>query len=364
MIKTEQYVLNMGPSHPSTHGVLQVILELDGERIVKATPKIGYLHRGIEKLLESRTYTQAIPYTDRLDYVAGMNNEYAYCQTVEKLAGIEVPRRAQYLRVIVAELSRIASHLVFAGTLATDLGSATGLIYAFRDREKVLDLFSIISGARMTYNYMRIGGVKADAQPEFIRKTYEFLAMVPDFLKEYHDFLSGNEIFQHRLQGVSVLSTEEALNLGMTGSNLRATGMPYDLRKIDGGIYDEFDFDVPVGKNGDNYDRWMVRINEIAESAKIVRQALDGLPEGPYMAKVPKILRPPKGEAYHRTENPRGVLGFYIVSDGSTKPYRVHIRRPSLANLQGLDAMCRNMLLADSVAVYSAIDPLMGEVDC
>ena len=269
------------------------------------------------------------------------------------------------IRVIVAELNRIASHLVFIGSLANDLGAVTGMIYAFRDREKILDLFDLVCGARMTFHYIRVGGVSADLPPEFAAKCDEFLKIVPEFMQEYEDILTGNEILQHRLHGTSPMTKEQALSHNMTGPNIRAVGIPFDIRKVDGyGVYPKFEFDVPVGENGDNWDRYRVRYLEIYESAKIIRQALDGLPEGDIMAKFPKVLRPPKGEVFSRTEGTRGELGFYIVSDGSTKPYRVHIRRPSFINLQGLDDMCRGMLIGDSVAAFSAIDPLMGEVDC
>ncbi|MBP7254611.1 MAG: NADH-quinone oxidoreductase subunit D [Negativicutes bacterium] len=365
MPHSEKYILNMGPQHPSTHGVLQVELELDGERVLKATPHMGYLHRGIEKLLESRTYAQGLPYTDRLDYVSGMNNNYAFCQTVEKLANIEVPERAEYIRVIMAELNRIASHLIFIGTLAIDLGASTGMIYAFRDREKILDLFDLVCGARMTFHYIRIGGVIADVQSEFIKKTKEFIKYAPKMIAEFHGLLSGNEIFYNRLKGTSTITKDQALALGLTGPVLRASGFNFDLRKDQPyGVYDKFDFIVPTGTNGDNWDRYMVRVQEIEESLKIIEQALEMMPEGEFMAKVPKVLKPPAGEVYHRLENPRGELGFYIVSDGSTKPYRVHVRRPSFINLQALDLSCRKMLLGDVVAVLSTLDPLMGEVDC
>lgn len=365
MPQTETYTLNMGPVHPSTHGVLRVELELDGERVVKATPHMGYLHRGIEKLMEARTYAQCLPYTDRLDYVSAMNNNWAYCQTVEKLTAIEVPERAEYIRVIVAELNRIASHLIFIGTLAIDLGASTGMIYAFRERERVLDLFDLVCGSRMTFHYIRIGGVAYDVQPEFVENTYAFLERVPEMLAEFDRLLTGNEIFQARLKGTSVLSAEDALAFGVTGPTLRASGVSYDLRKdATYSVYDRFDFDVPLGESGDNWDRYQVRFREINESAKIIRQALNALPAGEIMGKVPKVLRPPKGEVYHSVENTRGELGFYIVSDGSTKPYRVHIRRPSFINLQALDTLCRSMLIGDVVAVLSTIDPLMGEVDC
>lgn len=365
MPKTEKYILNMGPQHPSTHGVLQVQLELDGERILKATPMMGYLHRGIEKLLESRTYVQGVPYTDRLDYISSMTNNFGYCHAVEELCGFEIPRRAEYIRVIMAELNRIASHMVFIGSLANDLGASTGMLYTFRDRERILDLFNLVCGARMTFHYIRIGGVCADVQSEFVKKTYKFLEDLPKMTDEYNRLLTGNEIFVRRLVGTSKLTPEQAESFGMTGPNIRATGIAYDIRKLDGySVYPEFDFDVPVGSSGDNWDRYKVRFNEIAESAKIVRQALDGLPEGDIMAKIPKVIKPPKGEIYSRTEGTRGELGFYIVSDGTPKPYRIHIRRPSFVNMQGLDAMCRGMLIGDSVAAYSAIDPIMGAVDC
>ncbi len=365
MPRTETYTLNMGPQHPSTHGVLQVQLELDGERIVKATPVMGYLHRGIEKLLESRTYTQCAPYTDRLDYVSSMNNNFGYARAVEELAGIETSRRAEYIRVIMAELCRINSHLVFIGTLANDLGASTGMLYCFRDREKILDIFNLVCGARQTFHYIRIGGVKGDLSAEAISMIQDFLRGVPAFLAEYDRLLSGNEIFRHRLIGVSAMTREEALAFHMTGPNLRATGLAFDIRKVDGySVYDEFDFAVPVGRHGDNWDRYQVKIQEIAASANIIQQAIEGLPEGATMAKVPKILKPPKGEVFSRTEGTRGELGFYIVSDGTPKPYRIHIRRPSFVNMQGLGAMCRGMLIGDAVGAYSSIDPIMGEVDC
>ena len=365
MGRTETYVLNMGPQHPSTHGVLQVQLELDGEKILHAKPVMGYLHRGIEKLMESRTYAQCVPFTDRLDYISSMNNNLGFCEAVEELANITVPERAEYIRVICAELNRIASHLIFIGTLMIDLGAATGMIYAFRDREKIIDLFNIICGARMTFHYIRIGGVAADAQPEFLEGTRKFLDYVPKMMDEYNNLITGNEIFYKRLKGTSPLTKEDVLKYGMSGPNIRASGIDYDIRKIDSySIYDRFEFDVPLGENGDNYDRYMVRFREIEESAKIIRQALDNIPDGDIMAKVPRVLRPPKGDVYHRVENTRGELGFYIVSDGTVKPYRVHIRRPSFVNLQGLDTMCKGMLIADAVAAFSTIDPLMGEVDC
>ena len=365
MPKTQTYTLNMGPQHPSTHGVLQVVLELDGELVVKAVPHMGYLHRGIEKLAESRTYTQFIPYTDRLDYVASMGNNLGYCQTVEKLIESKVPERAEYLRVIMTELNRIASHLLFMSSLAIDLGASTGMMYGFRDRERILDLFDMVCGARLTYNYIRIGGVMADIPSQFIPATEQFLADFPAMVAEYHNLLTGNEIFYYRLKNTGVINGKQALEVGLTGPCLRASGINYDIRKIEPyGVYDRFDFTVPLGQNGDNWDRYMIRMDEMVESAKIIAQALAQLPEGPIMANVPKVIKPPVGDVYHRIENPRGELGFYIVSDGTTKPYRNHIRRPSFINLQALNDVCKGLMIADVVAVLATLDPLMGEVDC
>ena len=364
MTKTEIYTLNMGPQHPSTHGVLRVILELDGETVVRATPELGYLHRGIEKLAEGKTYAQVIPYTDRLDYLAGMGNNLGYCQAVEKLANIEVPDRAEYLRIIATELNRIASHQVFLASIAIDLGATTGMMFAFRDRERIMDLFDRLCGARMTFGYVRIGGVMADGDEEFFRDLRQFMADFPAMLREYEGLITGNEIFYHRLVDTAAISGPKALAMGLTGPVLRASGVDYDVRKADPyGIYDRFDFAVPIGKKGDNWDRYMMRMYEMEESAKIIHQALEQLPEGPVMAKVPKVFKPPVGEVYHRIENPRGELGYYIVSDGSTKPYRMHVRRPSFINIAAVDELCRDGKIADVVAVLATIDPIMGEVD-
>ena len=361
---TELYCLNMGPQHPSTHGVLRVILELDGETVVKATPVLGYLHRGIEKLAESRTYPQFIPYTDRLDYVSSMCNNLAYCQTVEKLLQVEVPERAEYIRVIMAELNRIASHLLFIGSTALDLGGMTGMLYTFRDREYILDMFNLAAGSRLTYSYVRIGGVMNDLSPEFLGLLQKYLAELPGMLQEYDELINGNEIFQARLKGVSVVPAERLFSLGVTGPVLRAAGVRADLRKTRPyGIYDRFQFDVPTGTVGDNWERYMMRVLEIRESAKIITQALEGLPEGPIMAKIPKVIKPPAGEVYHANESPRGELGFYIVSDGSTKPYRLHIRRPTFYNLGSIEELCRGVKIADMPAVLAVLDPCMGEAD-
>ena len=361
---TELYCLNMGPQHPSTHGVLRVILELDGETVVKATPVLGYLHRGIEKLAESRTYPQFIPYTDRLDYVSSMCNNLAYCQTVEKLLQVEVPERAEYIRVIMAELNRIASHLLFIGSTTLDLGGMTGMLYTFRDREYILDMFNLAAGSRLTYSYVRIGGVMNDLSSEFLGLLRQYLAELPGMLQEYDELINGNEIFQARLKGVSVVPAERLLSLGVTGPVLRAAGVKADLRRTRPyGIYDRFQFDVPTGTVGDNWERYLMRVLEIRESAKIITQALEGLPEGPIMAKIPKVIKPPAGEVYHANESPRGELGFYIVSDGSTKPYRLHIRRPTFYNLGSIEELCRGVKIADMPAVLAVLDPCMGEAD-
>lgn len=363
--RTETYTLNMGPQHPSTHGVLRVQMTLDGERIVRVRPIMGYLHRGIEKLMESRTYVQCAPFTDRLDYISSMNNNYGYARAVEELMGIEVPRRAEYIRVVMAELSRIASHLIFIGSLSNDLGATTGMIYTFRDRERILDLFDYVCGARQTCHYIRIGGVSADIQPDFAKRTFAFLATLKGFMAEYDDLLTGNEIFKSRLVGVSKLTAAQALSHNLTGPNLRAVGVPFDVRKADAyGAYPDFEFNVVTRGDGDNWARYMARYFEVFESARIIRQALEGMPRGEFMAKVPRVLKPPAGEVFSRTEGTRGELGFYIVSDGTAKPYRVHVRRPSFVNMQALNDMCAGHLIGDSVAAYSAIDPIMGEVDC
>lgn len=365
MVKTETYTLNMGPQHPSTHGVLQVVLELDGEQVVEAIPRMGYLHRGIEKLAESRTYTQVIPYTDRLDYISAMGNNLGYCQTVEKLMGIAIPDRAEYLRIIMTELNRIASHMIFMGSLAIDLGASTGMMFGFRGRERILDLFDMACGARQTYSYIRFGGVAADIPPEFMPALQQFLTDFPAMLEEFHGLLTGNEILFHRLKNTGIISGERAVEIGLTGPALRASGIDYDIRKVDPyGIYDRFDFSIPLGQTGDCWDRYIVRMEEMKQSANIIAQAAKQIPEGPVMAKIAKMLKPPVGEVYHAVENPRGELGYYLVSDGSAKPYRLHVRRPSFINLQVLNEACQGLLIGDVVAILATLDSLMGEVDC
>lgn len=363
-MKTQTYTLNLGPQHPSTHGVLRMLLELDGETCTKCTTKIGYLHRGMEKLAEDRTYTQFIPYTDRLDYLAGMSSELGYVQAIEKLMGIEVPERAEYIRVITAELMRIASHMFGIGVYIMDTGAVTGVFYPLIQREKIVDLFSIMCGARLTFNYMRIGGVAQDLPEEFFPAIKEFMDQFPRVMKEYEELVNENEIFIARTRNVGVVSKEEAMDYGLSGPNLRSSGVKHDVRKMNPySIYDRFDFDIPVGENGDCYDRYVVRMKEVQESYKIIKQALEGMPEGSIMAKVPKILKPPVGDVYHQVENPKGVLGTYIVSDGTTKPYRTHFRRPSYNNLSIFDDLFVGYKMADLIAIIASFDFDLGEVD-
>lgn len=363
-LQTEELTINLGPQHPSTHGVYRGILTLDGEHVVNVENVIGYLHRGLEKIAESRTYTQFIPYTNRQDYLAGMLNELGYVQTVEKLMGIEVPERAEYLRIIMAELQRMASHMVYLGSMALDLNGYTPWMYFFRDREKILDLFEMTCGSRMTTSYMRVGGVSQDIPEEFLPRLKEFLAEMPKSFEEYDEIITGNEIFQARTKGVGVISGEKALAYGLTGPNLRASGVDFDLRRdAPYGIYDRFEFKVVVGKNGDSFDRWMMRIGELQESVKIIEQAVRDLPEGPVMAKVPKVLRPPAGEVFHQIEGAKGILGYYLVSDGSNKPYRLHIHGPSFVNLGAFPEMAIGGTVQDAVAILASLDPVLGEVD-
>ncbi|MHB1127919.1 MAG: NADH-quinone oxidoreductase subunit D [Bacillota bacterium] len=364
MLRTEEIQLNMGPQHPSTHGVYRAVLTLNGEYVTKLENVIGYLHRGLEKMAESRTFTQFIPYTDRMDYIGGMLNNLAYVMTVEKLLGVEIPERADYIRVIMSELQRIASHQVFVGSLALDMGSHTGWMYAFRDRERILDLFEMTCGSRLTTSYMRVGGVSEDIPDEFIPALKK---MIPDLIKgfdEYDGLLTGNEIFQARLKDVGILSLEDAINYGINGPNLRASGLALDLRKAKPySIYDRFEFDIPTGEKGDSFDRYVVRMLEMRQSMRIIEQAIEGLPEGPTMAKVPRALKVPAGECYHQIEAAKGWLGFYLVSDGSTKPYRLHIHGPSFINLGVYPEIARGGNIQDAVVSLASLDPVLGEVD-
>ncbi|UCH51298.1 MAG: NADH-quinone oxidoreductase subunit D [Chloroflexota bacterium] len=364
-IRTEPFILNMGPQHPSTHGVFRMKVTLDGEVVVDLEPVIGYLHRGIEKLGETRTYTQIIPLTDRLDYVASMTNNFAYVLAVEKLAGIKIPERAEYIRIIMAETMRISSHLMAVGFFLNDLGAMmTPVLYMWREREKLLDLYEMVCGQRLTYNYMRIGGVSHDLPEEFLPAMKKWVAEMPRFIDEYDQLLSQNEILLARTKGVCILPRDTAVSIAASGPVLRASGVKWDLRKADPySIYDRFDFEVPVGTVGDNYDRYWVRMQEARQSVRILEQAIAQLPEGEVCAKVPKLLRPPVGEAYGHIEAPKGELGFYLVSDNSIAPYRFHIRPPTLINLTALKDMVIGWKVADLIITFGSIDVCLGEID-
>jgi len=363
-IRTEELLMNIGPQHPSTHGVLRVVVKVDGEIIKEAEPVVGYLHRGTEKLAEDLQYTQIIPYTDRMDYLSSMVNNHAIVTAVEHAMDLEVPERAEHLRVIVVELNRLMSHLVFLGTYLLDLGAMSPFLYAFANRERVVDYFNRLCGARLTYNYMRVGGVKWDAPDGWIEDVKTFVPHMRKELDMLHDLVTGNEIFLNRVKGIGVYDTDYALSLGLSGINLRCTGFNWDLRKNKPySIYDRFDFDVIVGQNGDCFDRYMCHMKEIVESLKIVEQALEQIPDGPVMGKVPKILRVPAGEYYHAIEGTRGELGVYIVSEGKDKPYRLKFRRPSFINLQVLPDLLRGQTMSNLIAILGAVDIVLGEVD-
>jgi NADH-quinone oxidoreductase subunit D len=364
-LKTQPFVLNIGPSHPSTHGVFRMRVTLDGEVIVDLEPMFGYLHRGMEKLAEGRTYTQNIPFTDRLDYVTPMLNNLAYVQAVEKLAGIKVPERAEYLRVIMSEMMRIAKHLLAIGFFTNDLGAMmTPLLYMWREREKLVDLFEMVCGQRLTFNYMRIGGVSHDIPPEFLPALKKFLKEMPGFIDEYDQLLATNEVLLMRTKGVGILPADVAINASCSGPMLRASGVKWDIRKADPYlVYDRFNFDIPIGTVGDVYDRYRVRIEEMRQSVRILEQAIEQLPQGDICAKVPNLLRPPKGEAYARVESQTGELGFYLVSDGSIAPYRFRVRSPELLNLTVLREISLGWKIADLIAIFASIDIALGEVD-
>ena len=362
---TDELVINMGPQHPSTHGVLRVVLRLDGERVVDADVVIGYIHRGIEKLSENRDWTQIILLTDRMDYVAAATNNLGYCETVEKLMEVEVPRRARYLRTVLAELQRIASHCLWLGTHAMDIGAMTVFLYAFRERELILDLFEDYCGARLTYNSMRIGGLPLDIPSGWDAKVREFCNLMEGKISEYEELLTNNRIWLERTRDIGVISAEDAIGLGLCGPPLRGSGVYRDVRKDEPyAAYDEFDFEVPLGTRGDTYDRYLIRLEEFRQSIRIIRQALDGLPDGPIMGKVPRLIKPKAGETYHAIESPKGELGYFIVSDGrATNPYRFRVRPPSFCNLQGLRPLVIGHLVADVVALIGTIDIVLGEVD-
>ena len=383
-------VLNMGPQHPSTHGVLRVVLELDGETVIKATPEIGYLHTGIEKSCEALTYSQAITLTDRIDYLAPMSNNLGYCLAVEKLLNLEVPKRALYIRVLLTELTRIASHLVWIGTHAIDLGAMSVFLYCFREREEALKIFEMVSGQRMMTSYFRIGGISVEPPPGWLDRVKRFVNMMPSRLTEYEDLLTRNRIWMSRTKNIGIISADDAIALGVTGPTLRSTGIDYDVRKyFPYSCYEEFDFDVPTRTDADCYARYMLRVAEIRESLKIVRQAMGKIPaDGPIRSEAPGIVPPQRekmktemealiyhfkiftegfspapGEVFQRIESPRGEFGVFVASDGSPKPYRVKFRAPSFVNLQALPKLVEGKLIADVVACIGTIDIVLGEVD-
>lgn len=389
MAETRLMTINMGPQHPATHGVLRVVLELDGEVIVKATPHIGHLHRGIEKLAESRTYHQSIPFTDRLDYTNAMGNNLAYVLAVEKLLGIEVPKRAQYLRVMMAELQRIAAHLIWLGTHVLDIGATTPIFYTFREREDILRVFEEVAGGRLTPTYLRIGGVSKDLPDGIEEEIKAFIQDFPERVKEYETLLTKNVIWLKRTKEIGIISKEDAISWGVTGPTLRGSGVKYDVRKaFPYSSYEEFDFEIPLGSVGDVYDRYIVRLREMEWSNSIVEQALERLPKGPVISDNPWValppkdnvltdidalirqfkivsegFQPPKGEVYASVEASKGELGFYIVSDGSNHPYRFRIRTPSFANLSALPRMIEGGLIADVISAIGSIDIVLGEID-
>ncbi|HOY59607.1 MAG TPA: NADH-quinone oxidoreductase subunit D [Verrucomicrobiota bacterium] len=357
----------VGPHHPSTHGVFRMDVVLDGERVVRLKPVFGYLHRNHEKLGEGGAYLAAMPYTDRLDYFCSLTNNWAYALAVERLAGIEVPERAEYIRVITAELTRVLNHACLIGFLLQELGSmGTPIMYAFREREKILELVEALTGSRMMCNYMRFGGCRCDLPSGWIEACREVVEAVPRFLDQFENLLSTNEILMARTQGIGALSAELAVQAGVTGPMLRASGVNYDLRKVDRyGVYDRFEFGVPLGAHGDVYDRYMIRMLEMRESVRILQQALRAVPAGPIINPKARLrgFKPPAGEVYGRIEAPKGELGFYLISDGSANPYRYRIRPPSFINLTILEDMCRGATLQDTVVILGAVDIVMGEVD-
>ncbi len=360
-----EMLLNMGPQHPSTHGVFRMVLWVDGEKIVDVVPHIGYLHRGSEKLCEGEQYHQIITLFDRMDYIANFNNEHVYCRAVEKLMGLEVSERSEYIRVILCELNRIASHMLFIATMGLDAGAMTPSMFCFRGRERIQGLFESVSGARMMHNYLRIGGLKEDVPDDFVSQVREVLELVKIDTEESDKLLSFNEIFLARLKNIAVMSAEDAIDHGLTGPCLRASGVDYDVRKAAPySVYDRFDFDVPIGLDGDCWDRYYLRVQEVYQSVRIVEQALDQLPDGEVASSLGRrLIRPPAGEVYMRAENPRGEIGVYLVSDGTDRPYRIKVRPPSFCNLAALKHMLKDSWIADSVVILGALDIVLGEVD-
>ena len=364
ILDTKELEINMGPQHPSTHGVLRVRLKLDGERVVDAESIIGYLHRGVEKIAENRNYIKCVPYFDRTDYIAAVSNVYGYVLGVEKMLGIEVPERARRIRIMMTEFNRIASHLLWLATHAIDIGAMTVFLYCFREREEVLKLFEAIFGARLTTHAFRLGGLWLDMPPGFEAACRKFIDEFPARVDEYEQLLTRNRIWLERTQGVGVISAEEAIDWGLSGPPLRGSGVDHDIRKLRPyGGYEQFQFDVPMGKNGDTYDRYLIRLEEMRQSRRIITQILDDLPDGPVRGRAPKIPKPPVGEYYSAIESPRGELGYYIVSDGSPQPFRLRIRPPTFISLQALRRLVRGHLVADVVAIIGTLDIVLGEID-
>ena len=364
VLGADEIIINMGPQHPSTHGVLRVKLRLDGEKVVNSECVIGYLHRGVEKIAEHRSYQQFAPYVDRMDYVAAVSNGLGYCEAVEKLMGAEAPPRARVIRTILTELQRIASHLLWLGTHALDIGALTPIFYCFREREEILKIFEKYCGARLTTHAFRIGGLQYEAYDELEKDVERFCNDLGHKIDEYEQLLTENRIWVGRTKGIGVLTAEQAIDIGATGPVLRASGVKWDIRKaMPYAAYDQYQFEIPTGKNGDTFDRYLVRMEEMRQSRRICLQAIQNIPTGPIMARIGKVLKPPPGEVYHSIEAPKGELGYYIVSDGTTQPYRVRIRPPSFVNLQAFDHMVRGHLVADVVAIIGTIDIVLGEVD-
>jgi len=389
MAENKTITLNMGPQHPATHGVLRVELELEGETVVKVRPIVGYLHTGIEKTMESKLYYKAIPETDRMDYLAPMSNNLGYCLAVEKLMEIEVPEKVKWARVCLAELTRLNSHLVWLGTHALDLGALSPVLYTFRDREMIVDIYEACGGQRMMTSYIRIGGLSHDLPLDFDKKVRHLLKVFPEKIKEYETLLTENQIFINRTRNVAVISAEDAINWSLTGPMLRGSGVKHDLRKANPySGYENFDFEIPVGENGDAYDRYKLRMEEMRQSLRIARQAIDGMPEGPYRAHVPGVVLPPKedvlhkmesmifhfkiitegfkapcGSVYQAIESPKGEIGFYIVGDGTNRPRRIRVRPPSFVNIACLPALCEGRMVSDVVCAIGSVDIVLGEVD-
>ncbi len=364
ILDTKELEINMGPQHPSTHGVLRVRLKLDGERVVDAESIIGYLHRGVEKIAENRNYIKCTPYFDRTDYIAAVSNVYGYVLGVEKMLGIEVPERARRIRIMMTEFNRIASHLLWLATHAIDIGAMTVFLYCFREREEILKLFEAIFGARLTTHAFRLGGLWLDMPPGFEAACRKFIDEFPARVDEYEQLLTRNRIWLERTKGVGVISAEEAIDWGLSGPPLRGSGVDHDVRKLRPyGGYEQFQFDVPMGKHGDTYDRYLIRLEEMRQSRLIIAQILDDLPDGKIRGRAPKIPKPPVGEYYSAIESPRGELGYYIVSDGSPQPFRLRIRPPTFISLQALRRLVRGHLVADVVAIIGTLDIVLGEID-